>query len=342
MKKKIILAAAILLLMSGCGEVPKLSNGDDAVVSFENGDKISANDLYNEVKDDFALSALVNMIDTHILEKEYSDELENAKEYAEATIESMREQYGDDETLLQAIQYYTGYATIEAYQDSIYLSYLKDLAINDYAKQQISEKEIKAYYKDNIYGDISINHILITPDVKEDATDEEKEKAETAAKEKVENLIKDLKDAKKSKKDVSKLFSELAKENSQDDATKDKGGSLGFVNYGTLSSDYDALLDAAYKLNDGEFSTEVITTTLGYHVIYRVEIKEKASLKDSKETIIETLAEELINEDSTISINALKDLRKEYGVDIHDNEIKSQYAQYIQNALASAQQSTEE
>ena len=125
MKKKIILATAILLLMSGCGEVPKLSNGDDAVVTFKNGDKISANELYEKIKDDFALQTIVNMVDKHILEKDYKNDVEDAKEYAEATIDAMREQYGDDATLLQAIQYYTRYATIEAYQESIYLSYLQ-------------------------------------------------------------------------------------------------------------------------------------------------------------------------------------------------------------------------
>lgn len=341
MKKKIILSVAILLLMSGCGEVPKLSNGEDAVVTFENGEKISANELYEEVKNDYALSAIINMVDTNILEKEYKDELENAKEYAEATIEGMKEQYGDEQTLLQAIQYYTGYSTIEAYQDSLYLSYLQNLAIKDYAKEQISDKEIKAYYKDKVYGDVSINHILITPDAKEAATDEEKEKAEKVAKEKAEKLIKELDAAKKDKKDLSEIFGTLAKENSLDEATKDKNGSLGFVNYGTLSSDYDALLDAAYKLNDDEYSKEVITTPLGYHIIYRTEIKEKASLDNVKESIVETLAEELISKDTTISINALKELRKKYGMEITDDEIQKQYALFIQNSLASAKSEEE-
>ena len=131
----------------------------------------------------------------------------------------------------------------------------------------------------------------------------------------------------------------IEKENSKDDATKNKNGSLGFVNYGTLSSDYNALLDEAYKLKDGKFSTDVITSTLGYHIVYRVEIKEKASLEKAKESIIDTLAKELRNDDATISINALKELRKEYGVDITDDEIQKQYALYIQNALASAQSS---
>ncbi|MBQ6687594.1 MAG: peptidylprolyl isomerase [Bacilli bacterium] len=341
MKKKIILAAAILLLVSGCGEVPKLSNGDDAVVTFKNGDMISANDLYNEIKSDYALSAIVNLIDKNILEQEYKDDLEDAKEYASSTIDAMLEQYEDEATLLQAIQYYTGYATIEAYQDSLYLSYLQNLAVEDYAKTQVTEKQIKDYYKDEVYGDVSVNHILITPDVKENASDSDKKEAETAAKEKAEDLIKKLKEAEKNNEDISKVFAKLAKENSKDDATKNKNGSLGFVNYGTLSSEYNELLDAAYKLNDKEFSTEVIKTSLGYHVIYRVEIKEKASLEDKKEEIIETLSKELLAKDATISINALKELRKEYGVEITDSEIQKQYALYIQNALSRAQNTEE-
>jgi len=337
MKKKVILATLILLLMSGCGEIPKLSNGDDAVVTFKNGDMISANELYEEVKENYALSAVVNMIDKNILEKEYKNKLEEAKEYASSTIMAMKEQYGDEQTLLQAIQYYTGLATVEAYENSLYLSYLQNLAFEDYAKDQITDKEIKNYYKNDVYGDVSLNHILITPNVKDDATKEEKEKAEKEAKDKVKNIIKELKEADKNNEDVEKLFAKLAKENSKDDATKNKNGALGFVNYGTLSSDYNALLDAAYKLNDKEFSKDVITTSLGYHVIYRVEIKEKAELKDIKDSIKDTLAKELLSGDAAVSINALKDLRKEYGVEITDKEIKSQYANYIQNALASAQ-----
>ena len=35
MKKKIVLAMALTLLLTGCGKVPKLENGKDAVVSFK-------------------------------------------------------------------------------------------------------------------------------------------------------------------------------------------------------------------------------------------------------------------------------------------------------------------
>ena len=46
MKKKIFILSTCILLLCGCGKtIPTLSNGDEAVVSFENGDKISVNDL---------------------------------------------------------------------------------------------------------------------------------------------------------------------------------------------------------------------------------------------------------------------------------------------------------
>ena len=60
MKKKFIVLGACTLLLCGCGKtIPTLSNGDEAVVSFSNGDKISVNDLYKEIKDDYAMQALL-------------------------------------------------------------------------------------------------------------------------------------------------------------------------------------------------------------------------------------------------------------------------------------------
>ena len=51
MKKKILVICASVLLLEGCGtKIPILSNGDDAVVEFKNGDKISVNQLYDELK----------------------------------------------------------------------------------------------------------------------------------------------------------------------------------------------------------------------------------------------------------------------------------------------------
>ena len=67
MKKKIAVLALIACLISGCGsKIPTLSNGDEAVVTLKDGSKISANELYEQMKEQYALNSLVNMIDTKI------------------------------------------------------------------------------------------------------------------------------------------------------------------------------------------------------------------------------------------------------------------------------------
>ena len=61
MKKKIIVLALCVLLISGCGsKIPKLSNGDEAVVTLKDGQKISVNELYDSMKNTYALQNLLD------------------------------------------------------------------------------------------------------------------------------------------------------------------------------------------------------------------------------------------------------------------------------------------
>ena len=330
MKKKLIVLALCTLLISGCGsKIPKLSNGDEAVVTLKDGEMISANDLYNELKDDYALEALVNMVDKKILEDKYGDQVEDIKKSTDSYMSQLEAIYGD--SLEETIQQQTGYSSTEAYKNSVYVSYLRNLAILDYCKDQVEEKEIKAYYKDKIVGDIKVNHILITPAVTDDMTDEEKAAATTEAKEKAEMIINELKKTKKD--ELNDKFAELAKEYSMDESTKDNSGSLGFINKDTLSSDYDELVTAAYKLNDGEYSTSVVTTELGYHVIMRTESKEKPDLETVKDTILDELGSEYLTKNPIAQVRGMQEIRKEYNAAITDSKIQEQYAKYIQNQL---------
>ena len=174
MKKKIIVLALIVtLLCSGCGsKIPTLSNGDEAVVTLKDGSMISVNDLYTNLKDDYALQTMVTLVDKKILEEKYSDQVEAGHEYADTNMQQLEQYYGDG--LLSAIQQNTSFQTLEGYKDSIYVGYLQNLAIDDYAKKQITEKEIKNYYKNDVVGDIKVSHILISANVTDDMTDEEK------------------------------------------------------------------------------------------------------------------------------------------------------------------------
>ncbi len=338
MKKKIIVLGTCTLLLCGCGKtIPTLSNGEEAVVTFENGDKISVNDLYREIKDDYAMQALIRMIDKKILEAEYPNEVETKKEAAISTVKAMKEQYGE-ESFLQMLQSYYGYSSIEAYQDSYYINAMQNLAIIDYGKSQVTEKEIKKYYDESIFGDILVSHILITADKTDEMTTDEKTAAENKAKEQIMDIISEL----RSSENPKERFQELAKERSKDESTKDNGGSLGYINTGTLSSQYDEIVKVASSLKDNSFSTEVITTELGYHVIFRESQKEKASLDDVKDSIRETLGTKKLDSDNTMSVTALTELRKKYGVDIIDSEIQKQYGNYISNTIASLEKQKSE
>lgn len=338
MKKKIFALCAIMLLASGCGKVPKLENGKEAIVTFKDGEKISVDDFYELIKNEYGLNSLISMVDKYICETEFEDYKDTASKNADALINSLKEQYGSEDKLLEALQG-SGYNTIDAYKDYAYLSYLQSHAIEEYAKTKITDKEIENYYKNDAIGDMEINHILITSNVKKDATDDEKKAAQDEAKKKANEVINKLNTAKKNGEDITEAFTKLAKEYSEDDSNKDKGGALGKINYGSLSSKYDELVKAAKSLKDGEYSTSVITTELGYHVILKVKTYEKDTLENLKDSIKETLAEKYIkNNQSSIGLNALQHYRKEYKMEIQDDEMKKQYSNYIQNALLTIQQ----
>lgn len=335
MKKKILCLMLGLILLTGCGKIPQLENGQDAVVSFKNGDMISVDDLYNELKDKYALSTLLNMIDKKVLEETFPDNIEKAKKSSESYIESLKENYNSEEELLSAIQQYYGYITIEEYQNQIYLGYMQSFAMNEYAKEKVTDNDIEKYYKNEIDNDIEISHILITPEVTDKMNKDEIKQAETDAEKKAEDIISELKNSVKNGKKVSEAFSELAKKYSEDDATKDKGGSLGQVNKTTLGDTYTEIVEKAYTLKDNNYYTKVIKTSLGYHIIMRNQTYEKKSLDELKDEIIEILASDITKEDNTLSINALQHYRKQMGVNIEDSTLATQYSNYITNSLAS-------
>lgn len=344
MNKKIFIIGASALLLCGCGKVPKLSNGDEAVITFKDGEKISANEFYNSIKDKFGLETLVGMIDKYVYEKEFSSKTKDAKEYAEATIKSLRQSYKTEEELLSALKMYGGmnYQTVEAYQDALYINYLQNEAIETYVKDQITEDELKKYYENDIFPSMNISHILITSKASSSATTEEKEKAEKEAKEKVESIIKELQKAQKDGVNITEEFARLAKENSDDSSTKDKNGELGDTSLETFNSQYDELVRSASKLKDGEFSTEVITTEVGYHVILKTKTGEKKSYDDSLETMKKKIMQnKLASKDGqTLMVDAIKYYRDKNELNIVDSEISTQYGRYMNNLINNAKNSS--
>ncbi len=325
MKKILIGSFIVFFLATGCGKVAKLENGQDAVVTLSNG-SISVDDLYENVKNKYALNSLLEMMDKQILEKKYGKDLmEEEKSEVESQISSWLDTFGTEQLLLQQTQSYFGVSTMEGLREYLSLQFRRNKAVEDYVKENITDKEIQKYYDDEIFGDIKASHILIEPDVTDDMTTAEKTAAEEEALKTAEEVITKLKNGEK--------FEDLAKQYSKDDDTKDKGGDLGYFSHGKMEDSFEK---ATLKLKNGEYTTEPVKTSYGYHIILRVDQKEKPELKSVKSEIIDNLMEQKIDDDSTLQITGLDELRKEYKMDIQDKELKTQYETYIQNALNEA------
>ncbi len=336
MKKQIILLLIVAILLSGCGKtIPTLQDGSEAVVTFDDGSMISVDDLYEELKTTYARSAIIDMIDTKILEDKYKDNLEDAEEYAKNYVESLKNYYVDEDgnydeaSLVSAIQQYYGYNSLAIFQEKMRINYLANLAIEDYAKSIVTDKEIEKYYKNEIVPDRDVSHIQIIPEVTDTMTDDEKTAAEEEALSEAKSIIAKLKKGEK--------FEDLAKEYSDDEATKEDGGSLGTINKGTYGS--DAFDEEVYSLKVGSYSTVPVETTEGYEIVYVTKEYDKASLDDVKDDIIEALSNELLSDDATISVTAMEELRKSYGMNIIDTDIKKDYNDYMDDMMDAAKAS---
>ena len=312
MKKKILILIACLLLVAGCKDV-KLKNGENAIVTFEEGG-ISSDDLYNKLKTQYGAEAITNLIDEYLLDKKY-DETTEEKDYVKQMTKSLEDAAKQAGTDLETyISVYYNIKDMDALKDYLRLSYRRDLWKTDYAKETVTDKQIKQYYEGYVYGDVEASQILITVDVKSDATDEEKTKAENAALNQAKEVIKKLKNGED--------FATLAKTYSKDSATSSNGGSLGKVNDGDLAEE---ALSALRSLKDGSFTTTPIKSSYGYHVLYRTSMDEKPELNDElKETITTKIGEEIASEDGFLA-KSLKALREQNKMKFEDTTLEKAF-----------------
>ena len=78
---------------------------------------------------------------------------------------------------------------------------------------------------------------------------------------------------------IYNIYSRKSFEEASFRISKDKGGSLGEVNKTKLGDSYTSLVNKAYTLKDGSYSTEAIKTDNGYHVIMRNKTYDKTTKK---------------------------------------------------------------
>lgn len=331
MKKVIKLmtgALALCILVTGCGNNAELED-NHTVVKTDEGE-ITADDLYVELRDKYGIALLVDMIDHQLFDEKYeTDDVE--EETINSQIEQMKSQYNnDDEAFNAAINQYLGVEDEDELRDLLSLEYKRNLAIEDHVQESIADDEIQDYYDDEVIGDMQVRHILISPEVTDDMTDEEKANAEEEAKKEAEDLIKQL--------DDGADFEELAKEYSDDTGSAEDGGLIDYFNKDDNMD--EAFLNASIDLEKGKYTEEPVQSSYGYHIILKTDQKDKPELDEVKDDIVETLAEEKLNDDPALVYNALIEIREEAGIEFNDDSLKKDYDELMQQLIDSATSST--
>ena len=330
-KNKIIkylsLILTITLITTGCGKEIEIKNGSKVAVEMDEF-KFTATEYYNEIKKE-NITKLIDMIDKDLLNKKYkSDKEEN--EAVNKQIEQIKSSYGSDaNTYKNIMQQYFGVDNEKDLEEKLRLEYKRTEAVKDYIKNNIKDKEIEEYYEQSVYKDMKASHILITVDVKEDATEEEKSKAEAKAKEKAEKIIKEL--------DEGKKFADLAKKNSKDEANASNGGDLGYFSYDEMVEEFSK---ATKDLNVNEYTKEPVKTEFGYHIILKTGEKDKPKLKSIKKEIKEKIQEQKLSNDPGIYYESLLEFRKENKIKWNDDTLKKAYEEYMENLITNARNSS--
>lgn len=323
MKKKIIYGISTVLaisLLTGCGAA-KLKNGEELVAKVDNY-KISADDLYSEMKGKYAVKTLIDNIDHQLLDTTYKTD-ETETKAIENQIEEIKKTYGsNDQIFEQIIKQVYNVESVDELKAMLSLDYKRDLAIKDYVKEKVvTDEEVTTYYDTKVIGDVKASHILIKPNAKDSDSEETKTKKENEAKKKAEEIIKKL--------DNGEDFAKLAKKYSDDKGTASKGGNLGYFN---MDDDFEEnFVSAAAALKKGAYSKEPVKTKYGYEIILKVDEKDKKKKDDLESTIRQTLADEKIKEDSstTTYYKRLRDWRESKGLKFEDKELKKMYDKYM-------------
>ncbi|MCW1241529.1 peptidylprolyl isomerase PrsA [Bacillus pretiosus] len=164
------------------------------------------------------------------------------------------------------------------------------LAMNEAIKKSVTEKDVKDHYK----PEIKASHILVSD----------------------ENEAKEI----KKKLDAGASFEELAKQESQDLLSKDKGGDLGYFNSGRMAPEFET---AAYKLKVGQISNPVKSPN-GYHIIKLTDKKDLQPYDEVKDSIRQNLEAERIA-DPTFSHKLIQKELKKANIKINDSDLEDTF-----------------
>ena len=276
--------------------ISQLKNGEEKVVSIDNY-TITADTLYESLKNMGSVYIIINEIDAKILDNLYetTDEMiEEVTSEANYYLNTASNYYGYSVTAFLSSN---GFTSFEDFKNNLILEYKRNLYLTDYLKKEITEEEIKNFYND-LTGAMSGKYILI------DDLDTTKK------------ILADLKSG--------KTYSEII------NAYNDKINIKALKNIEFDSNIEDEIYEELKNLEVNSYSNNYFNLNDKYVVVFKDDEIEKASLEDLNERIKIYLAEEKINQDDgTIANEILNDLREKYNLHFFDTSIEKEYLNYL-------------
>lgn len=276
--------------------ISQLKNGEEKVVSIDNY-TITADTLYESLKNMGSVYIIINEIDAKILDNLYetTDEMiEEVTSEANYYLNTASNYYGYSVTAFLSSN---GFTSFEDFKNNLILEYKRNLYLTDYLKKEITEEEVKNFYND-LTGAMSGKYILI------DDLDTTKK------------ILADL--------NSGKTYSEII------NAYNDKINIKALKNIEFDSNIEDEIYEELKNLEVNSYSNNYFNLNDKYVIVFKDDEKEKASLEELNEQIKIYLAEEKINQDDgTIANEILNDLREKYNLHFFDTSIEKEYLNYL-------------
>lgn len=286
--------------------IATLKDGTQPVANL--GDKIiTADDLYQSMKEHYSVNLLLNDVDDMILSEKYpSDNAmeEQVKSTADYYYNTYEKSYGY--TKEQFLSQY-GFSSEKEFLDSLRLDYRKNKYYEDYALKLVTDKEIEKYYEDEVFGDVDSKHILVSTG--EDG----------------------LSDA-DAKKLANEIIDKLNKGTSWDDVTKEYKDKIVTEDLGYNA--FNASLESAYlkeckNLEVNTYSKTPVLTSYGYHIVFKKAQKDKPKLEDVKDDIRDILAKQKKEKDNNLYYKSLIKMREDAKLEFVDSKYEEAYKKYI-------------
>ena len=303
-----LLLGLLIMVMFTPKRIATLKDGQEPIAKLD-GKNITSNELYTMMKNHYSVSLLLDKIDTDILTKLYPED-DEMKETVNSTAENYLNQYKQYGYTEEQFLSSNGFSNYNDFLDYLKLDYRRRQYEDKYVEDNLTDKEIEKYYNDNVFGDINCQHLLVTvksDDDSEGLTDEE-------AKALAEEIITKINDG-TSWDDIKEQY-------------KDKTTFEDLKYQSWDASLEESFLKAIKEMDENSYSKEPTKTSYGYHVIHTLDKKEKPTLKDAKETIIEKLVSEKKSEDTNLLYKALIALRKEHKLEFTDTDLEDKYKTY--------------